>query len=412
MEAVASDKDIKTPGTEPLPPGWRRVRFRDVCIKQTGTKDPRKTPEEEFIYIDISSVDNQKKHIVKPQRLKGCDAPSRARQIIQTNDVLVSTTRPNLNAVAIVPPELDNQICSTGFCVLRPMNTQLSPEFLFLFVQSKLFVESLSILVKGALYPAVTDNQVRSQLLPLPPLPEQKRIAAILKEQMAAVEKALKATEQQLETAKALPAAYLRSVFNSPEAKGWRLMKLGEVCVQDRQIIEPSSGVALKLPYLSLEHVKSCSGKILKQPSGVIEDEGLSTTFAFDERHLLYGKLRPYLNKVAMPDFPGRCTTELIPLLPNSGIQRGYLCWILRRQETVNEAMRGKTGSRMPRANMEDLFQLLIPIPPLPEQKRITTTLNEQIASAEKLSKQIEQQLYTINKLPAALLKRAFNGEL
>lgn len=194
--------------------------------------------------------------------------------------------------------------------------------------------------------------------------------------------------------------------------KQWRWVRLGEVCVQDRQIIEPGSEIALQLPYISLEHVESCSGKILKQPSGDIEDKGLSTTFAFNENHVLYGKLRPYLNKVAVPNFSGRCTTELIPLLPDKNICRDYLCWVLRRQETVNEAMKGKTGSRMPRANMEELLRLPIPLPPLSEQKRIVAILNEKIAHIEKARQATEQQLEVINKLPAALLRKAFNGEL
>jgi len=205
------------------------------------------------------------------------------------------------------------------------------------------------------------------------------------------------ATTNKVETNRMLP-------------KGWRWMKLGEICIQDRQIIESNSAIALKLPYLSLEHVESCSGKILKQSTAVVEDEGTSTTFAFDERHILYGKLRPYLNKVAMPDFHGRCTTELIPLLPSSDIHREYLCWLLRGQDTVNEAMKGKTGSRMPRANMEELLQLLIPLPALPEQKRIAAILNEQMAAVEKARAAAEAELDAAKALPAAYLRSVFNS--
>jgi len=148
-----------------------------------------------------------------PHKVLGSDAPSRARQVIRTNDVIVSTTRPNLNAVAMIPFELDNQICSTGFCVLRS-NGSIDPTYLFALVQSVEFVLCLSDLVKGALYPAVTEKQVRSQQIPLPPLPEQRRIAAILDEQLSSVEKMRAAVEVQLEAAKALPAALLRRAFN------------------------------------------------------------------------------------------------------------------------------------------------------------------------------------------------------
>lgn len=171
------------------------MRLGDVCEPTTGIRDPRRTPSEPFYYI--SCVDNRTKRITSPSILLGANAPSRARQIIRTNDVLVATTRPNLNAVAMVPSELDNQIFSTGFCVLRS-NGQVESGFIFAYVQSPEFIQTVSELVKGALYPAVTDKQVRDIWLPLPPLAEQKRIVAILQEQMAAVERARADTEAQL----------------------------------------------------------------------------------------------------------------------------------------------------------------------------------------------------------------------
>ncbi|MFM7716804.1 MAG: restriction endonuclease subunit S, partial [Microcystis sp.] len=82
----------------------------------------------------------------------------------------------------------------------------------------------------GTAQPQITRTSLSGIKIPLPPLSEQKRIAAILNEQMEAVEKARKATEAQLESAKALPAAYLRSVFESEEANSWERRKLGDVC--------------------------------------------------------------------------------------------------------------------------------------------------------------------------------------
>jgi len=195
-----------------LPAGWRWVRLGEVCDKQTGIRDPRLEPDSAFQYVDITSVSNVQKCITETRTILGKEAPSRARQIIQVNDVIVATTRPNLNAVALVPAELDNQICSTGFCVLRA-GADILPEYLFAFVQHESFINALTDLVKGALYPAVNDSQVKDQLIPLPPLPEQQRIAAVLKEQMAAVEKARASAEAELEIINALPSALLRQAF-------------------------------------------------------------------------------------------------------------------------------------------------------------------------------------------------------
>ncbi len=397
-----------------LPEGWRWVRLGEVCNKHTGIRDPRIEPDTIFQYVDISSVCNSKKCITVAKSILGKDAPSRARQIIRFNDVIVATTRPNLNAVAQVPKELDNQICSTGFCVLRAGESIL-PEYLFAFVCYELFVDALSDFVKGALYPAVNDGQVLAQHIPLPPLPEQQRIAAILKEQMAAVDKARTGAQERLRAIKALPAAFLRQILpdpGQPLPDGWRWAKLGEACVPDRKIVEPNTSHAKSLNYYSLEHIESETGRILKIPNDQPEDEGKSMTFQFDQRHVLYGKLRPYLNKVALPFSSGRCTTEMIPLLPCEGIDRIFLAWLLRRQETVEFAMQGKTGSRMPRADMDSLLMLKIPLSTFPQQKRIVALISEQIAAVEKARIAAEAELKAINTLPAALLRRAFNGEL
>ena len=225
---------MQTNNTErSLPKGWQWVKLGNVCSPRVNTRDPRNKPETKFTYVDITSIDSSTKTIAKHKVLSGKDAPSRARQVIQTGDVIVSTTRPNLNAVAKITKEFDDQICSTGFCVLRPNQNALDSDFLFHFVRTKAFLQNLSDLVKGALYPAVTDKDVRAQTIPLPPLDEQRRIAKRLNEQMAAVESARKAAEEQLQAARQLPSAYLSEVFEKVELtlpSGWRWARFGDIC--------------------------------------------------------------------------------------------------------------------------------------------------------------------------------------
>ncbi len=404
----------------PLPEGWRWVRLGEMCEHHTGTRDMRSEPDTPFRYIDITSVDNISKRILTPKSVLGRNAPSRAREIVRADDVLIATTRPNLNAVALVPPELDNEICSTGFCVLRP-RADVCCQYLFAFVQSDEFVEGLSRSVNGATYPAVTDKQVRDQFAPLPPLAEQKRIAAILYEQMAAVERARAAAEAQLDAAKALPAAYLRAVFESPEAQNWPVRKLGDMG-------EIVSGVTLgrklngaetrRVPYLRVANVKDGYLSL----SNVYEVDATEGEIA--KCRLNAGDL--LLTEGGDPDKLGRGTfwqNQIAECIHQNHIFRVRL----NPQEFSSEFVSAQVGSPYGKAyffaqakqttgiatiNQRVLGNFPLMTPPLATQQRVAEMLNGQMASADRACKAIEEELDAINKLPAALLRRAFNGEL
>jgi type I restriction enzyme S subunit len=138
------------------------------------------------------------------------------------------------------------------------------------------------------------------------------------------------------------------------------LIQISEVAKENRVSLKANSEICKELAYLGLEQIEEQTGTIL--PKAIGNEDGKSNTFQFDERHVLYGKLRPYLNKVACPEKSGRCSTELIPLLP-IGISRDLLAMMLRSPRVVEAAMRENTGSRMPRANMKAVLcvKLLIP---------------------------------------------------
>lgn len=133
-----------------------------------------------FRYVDIASINRETKQIENAKELACEEAPSRARKDIRVNDLLVSTVRPNLNAVAQVTAELDGQIASTGFAVLRPDPKRIHPRYLFFRVITDAFISDMVAQAKGAGYPAVSDRIVSNHKLPLPPLPEQHRIVEIL----------------------------------------------------------------------------------------------------------------------------------------------------------------------------------------------------------------------------------------
>ena len=156
----------------------RRIPLGELCISKVPT-----LPygfDDIIDYIDISSVDNESKAIIAHQEIEGTEAPSRARQLLEVGDVLVSTVRPNLNAVAYVETAYKHTLVgSTGYCVLRTKKG-VDNRFVFYFCQSPYFIEDMTAQATGASYPAVTASIVRNATVPDYSLEKQKEIAQCL----------------------------------------------------------------------------------------------------------------------------------------------------------------------------------------------------------------------------------------
>lgn len=162
------------------PKEWPRLQLGDLSDK-VKTWNPTSKPQDEFIYIDIAAIDQVRKRITGARRILGTDAPSRARQQVCTGDVLISTVRPNLNAVATIDDHLDGATASTGFCVLRPRETRINSAYLFALVRHDAFIGAMVRQASGASYPAVTDAIVRAWLAPCPPIELQREYARRMK---------------------------------------------------------------------------------------------------------------------------------------------------------------------------------------------------------------------------------------
>ena len=162
-----------------LPSGWEWIKISTLVTKCLNIKWDKIALNDSRLYIDLSSVNKDTQCIENVSEINVENAPSRAKQIIHEKDVLFATTRPTQKRVCIVEREFDNQICSTGFCVLRPQAC-LESKYLFYCLLSDDYYSYIKPLEKGANYPAVTDGDVKNYEIPLPPLSVQKEIVARL----------------------------------------------------------------------------------------------------------------------------------------------------------------------------------------------------------------------------------------
>ena len=182
--------------------------------------------------------------------------------------------------------------------------------------------------------------------------------------------------------------------------KGWQTKKLGDVCAFDKM-----QGIHRGLPYVGLEHIESHTARFI----GLTDPQPVkSSTFRFSAEHVLYGRLRPYLNKALAPDFEGHCSTEIFPLKPSRELSREYLLYWLLADETCERINATCTGARMPRAQMNEVLGFEFPLPPLDEQQRIVGLLDEAFAGLATAKANAEKNVQNARALFESHLQSVF----
>lgn len=189
-----------------LPKGWTKAELGDFTLERVEQGKPGASA---VPYIDIGSIDRDSKRVGPTEKVTGANAPTRARQWVKAGDVLVSLTRPNLNAVALVTPELDGAVASTGFDVLRPQG--ILPDWVFNRVRSQAFVSSVCEGVQGVVYPAIRPADVRRHELPVPPVQEQHRIVEAIDSYLTRLDAAVATLERAQANLKAHRASVLKA---------------------------------------------------------------------------------------------------------------------------------------------------------------------------------------------------------
>ncbi|NLW05649.1 MAG: hypothetical protein GX029_10560, partial [Pseudomonadaceae bacterium] len=186
----------------------------DTSIDKSGPKISQ------FNYIDIKSVDRDKKAITGASVISSDAAPSRAKQHLKKGDIIVSMTRPNLNAVAMVTAEFDCAIASTGFHIIRPKN--IESKFIYYLVQSRDFIDAMCEKTQGALYPAVRPRDIESYEFWLPTSKGQQEIVTKIEELFSELDSGIASLKTAQEQLKIYRQALLKHAFEGKLTEQWR----------------------------------------------------------------------------------------------------------------------------------------------------------------------------------------------
>lgn len=180
-----------------VPSNWDIKPLKFVSSINDDVLPESTHPDTEFSYVDIGSV-SMDKGIVRTEPMKFENAPSRARRKVKTGDVIVSTVRTYLKAIAAINQDADSLVVSTGFCVIRPRYGLLSAYSGYL-LQAPFVVEQIVSESVGVSYPAISSSQIAKIKVPLPTLKEQTRIAAFLDRETAKIDRLIEKQQRLIE---------------------------------------------------------------------------------------------------------------------------------------------------------------------------------------------------------------------
>jgi type I restriction enzyme, S subunit len=288
-------------------------------------------------------------------------------------------------------------------------NSDIHHKFLFYYLTS--IVDLLNDLGTGATFKELSGGKLKEVPIPLPPLPEQHRIVAILDAAFGHIATAKANCEANLLNARAIFESHLQAVFTQ-RGDGWVEKKLEDVCEITSMLVDPR-----KEEFLDLTHVGA--GNIVSQTGAFVElktarEEALiSGKFPFDNSMVLYSKIRPYLMKVARPDFNGLCSADMYPLAPiPNEITRDYLYHMLLSKKFTDYAIQGSARAGMPKVNREHLFEFKVWLPAVKKQKQLAQKLDELHIETQRLESLYQRKLQALDDLKKSLLHQAFSGAL
>ncbi|MGD1507321.1 restriction endonuclease subunit S [Vibrio harveyi] len=183
---------------------------------------------------------------------------------------------------------------------------------------------------------------------------------------------------------------------------GWEWSNLTDICTPSRKTVEPNPEEQYN--YIGLENIESHTGKVISD-SPTKGSEISSTKVSFKKGMVLYGKLRPYLNKVVVAKIDGIATTEIIPFECSDAISPDFLAYYLRSQYFVDLAMNNSSGARMPRATTKLFTQIAkVPVTSITEQKRIVEKLDALLTRIDSAIEHLQESVTLADSLYASTI--------
>lgn len=414
----------------PLPAGWSVLPLKSVVTYNTETLPESTDPEWQFDYVEISDV-SAYKGIIGRSTVRFGEAPSRARRIARRGDVLVSTVRTYLRAVA--PVEADSRlIVSTGFAVLRPTKF-VNESFLKYLCLSEPFLASTIARSTGVSYPAINASDLVRTSVAVPPVARQREIGGFLDQETAKIDALIAKQEQLIATLREDRTATITyAVTQGLDAevamkdsgvdwldcvpRHWQLVPIKHVVrsVGVGLVINPSTYVTDSgVPFLLGRNVRD----------GWLDLSNVNYMSEEDSRRLKASRLNPGDVVVVRAGYPGRaavippeldganCASILILRQPTLALPE-FITAFFNSLLGRSQVKLAQYGAAQEQINVGDVVDFLMPVPPLAEQQEIIDQIAARATAIDSLIAKAVEVIDTLHEYRAALITDAVTGKI
>ncbi|MEI6286309.1 MAG: restriction endonuclease subunit S [Bacillota bacterium] len=407
---------------------WRELKLGDVCKVKGGKRLPKgKTLSDVpnlHPYIRIRDVGKTKSLTLTTDFEYVDDETQRQikNYIVSENDVIISIVG-TIGLVAKISRSLDKANLTENCAKLIELQDANS-DFLYYYLTSDAGQCEIKKGTVGAVQPKLPLKNIQDININLPPLPEQRAIAATLSCLDDKIELNRKINKNLEELAQAIFKRWFVD-FEFPDENGqpykssggamvdselgmipagWRVGKFGDISAQKRQLTDPIS-ISANTAYIGLEHMPR--GAIALHDWANAEDLS-SVKYQFEQGDILFGKLRPYFHKVGVAPINGVCSTDIVVIKPQSNEWYSYVLCIASSQSFVDYATAGSTGTKMPRTNWNDMAAYKICVPVI--EKASALDLLIQPCIIRIISNLLENRILSLTR--DTLLPKLMSGEI
>lgn len=421
MKRYSEYKDSGVKWIGEIPGHWEIRRLKNVVLCNAETLSENFPKDEVIKYVEISDV-NYTSGITNIQRMPFGEAPSRARRITKKNDVIVSTVRTYLKAVAKI--QEDGLIVSTGFAVLHPLIGNSS--FLSYFALSESFIHNVIVNSKGISYPAITASDLICIAMPLPPLPEQEAIVTYLDTKVAKIDEYISIAEKKIAALEELKQtiiaeAVTRGIHKDVPMKDSGVKWIGEIPGHwdlKRTAMLFSENRKKNINYEFDHALKFNYGKLVSK-NEIGDVSSLKETYmaytiinkndiAINCLNLNYDFVS---QRVAISPQKGIITSAYLIITPRQGVEAMYYNYLFKAMDSKKLFHGMGTGIRLT-LSFSELKKQQIPVPLLSEQQEIVTYIEEKVANINQLCQAERSQIEKLKEYKQRLISDVVTGKV